>query len=35
MAAGGSTDIGFQATHAGNTGKPDSFPLNGMRCSIS
>lgn len=27
-------DIGFQATHTGNTGKPSSFTLNGSPCTI-
>jgi glucuronoarabinoxylan endo-1,4-beta-xylanase len=27
-------DIGFQATHTGNTGKPTSFTLNGNPCTI-
>jgi acetylxylan esterase len=27
-------DIGFQATHTGNTGKPASFTLNGSPCTI-
>ncbi|GAB3803099.1 cellulose binding domain-containing protein [Micromonospora zhanjiangensis] len=35
LAAGGSTDIGFQATHTGNTGKPGSFTLNGVSCALS
>ncbi|WCN79115.1 extracellular catalytic domain type 1 short-chain-length polyhydroxyalkanoate depolymerase [Micromonospora sp. LH3U1] len=30
-----SVDIGFQATHAGGTGKPASFALNGATCSVS
>lgn len=30
---GAATGIGFQATHAGNTGKPASFTLNGVQCS--
>jgi acetylxylan esterase len=28
----GSTSIGFQATHTGNTGKPQTFTLNGTTC---
>ncbi|GAA2033719.1 hypothetical protein GCM10009839_37710 [Catenulispora yoronensis] len=31
---GGSVNIGFQATHTGNTGAPTSFSLNGQACSI-
>jgi acetylxylan esterase len=30
---GGSTSIGFQATHTGNTAKPASFALNGVTCT--
>jgi len=30
---GGSTSIGFQATHTGNTGSPASFTLNGSACT--
>jgi hypothetical protein len=30
----GSTSIGFQATHTGNTGRPASFTLNGTACAI-
>lgn len=32
---GGSTSIGFQATHTGNTGKPASFTLNGSTCTVA
>jgi poly(hydroxyalkanoate) depolymerase family esterase len=35
IAPNGSVDIGFQATHNGNTAKPTSFTLNGASCSIS
>jgi poly(3-hydroxybutyrate) depolymerase len=35
IAAGGSTSIGFQATHTGNTAKPTSFTLNGAACAIA
>jgi acetylxylan esterase len=35
LAAGGSTDIGFQASHTGNTGKPSSFALNGSACAVA
>jgi endo-1,4-beta-xylanase len=30
---GGSTTIGFQATHSGNTAAPSGFTLNGAACS--
>ncbi|MFI1990976.1 glycoside hydrolase family 11 protein [Actinoplanes sp. NPDC020271] len=30
---GGSTTIGFQADHSGNTGAPSGFTLNGAACS--
>ncbi|WP_327043509.1 PHB depolymerase family esterase [Microbispora sp. NBC_01189] len=33
--AGGSAQIGFQATHTGNAGKPTSFTLNGAACALS
>ncbi|WP_155370712.1 extracellular catalytic domain type 1 short-chain-length polyhydroxyalkanoate depolymerase [Catellatospora vulcania] len=33
--ANGSIDLGFQATHTGNTGKPASFTLNGADCLTS
>ncbi len=33
--AGGSTTIGFQATHTGNAAAPTSFTLNGVACSTS
>lgn len=32
---GGSTSIGFQASHSGNTAKPASFTLNGSPCTSS
>jgi hypothetical protein len=35
LAAGASTNIGFQATHTGNTAKPGSFALNGTTCTIA
>jgi poly(hydroxyalkanoate) depolymerase family esterase len=35
LAAGASTNIGFQATHTGNTAKPSSFALNGTACTIA
>jgi cellulase/cellobiase CelA1 len=28
-------DVGFQATHTGNTGRPASFTLNGSGCTIA
>ena len=34
LAPNASTNIGFQATHTGNTGRPPSFTLNGSTCSI-
>jgi endo-1,4-beta-xylanase len=34
LPAGGSTTIGFQATHTGNTAAPASFTLDGSACSI-
>ncbi|NHO81388.1 esterase [Micromonospora sp. LHW51205] len=33
--AGGSTTIGFQATHTGNAGRPSSFTLNGQSCTLT
>ncbi|WP_174535675.1 extracellular catalytic domain type 1 short-chain-length polyhydroxyalkanoate depolymerase [Micromonospora chalcea] len=35
IAPGGSVDIGFQATHTGNAGKPGSFALNGSPCTAA
>ncbi|WP_208635166.1 cellulose binding domain-containing protein, partial [Micromonospora chalcea] len=35
IAPGGSVDIGFQATHTGNAGKPGSFTLNGSPCTAA
>lgn len=32
---GGSTNIGFQANHTGNAGRPTSFTLNGTACTIA
>ncbi|TYB39910.1 PHB depolymerase family esterase [Micromonospora sp. AP08] len=34
IAPNGSVDIGFQATHTGDTGKPTSFTLNGTACAV-
>ncbi|WP_326553418.1 extracellular catalytic domain type 1 short-chain-length polyhydroxyalkanoate depolymerase [Micromonospora sp. NBC_01813] len=31
----GQVDIGFQATHTGNTAKPSSFTLNGAVCTVA
>ncbi|MGV9370293.1 extracellular catalytic domain type 1 short-chain-length polyhydroxyalkanoate depolymerase [Micromonospora tulbaghiae] len=33
--ARGSTTIGFQATHTGNTARPGSFSLNGSPCTLA
>jgi len=35
IAPNGSTNIGFQANHTGNTGKPTSFTLNGATCTVA
>ncbi|WFF05062.1 PHB depolymerase family esterase [Micromonospora sp. WMMD1076] len=35
VAPGGSVTIGFQATHAGNTGSPAAFTLNGSPCAVA
>ncbi|MFV2104616.1 cellulose binding domain-containing protein [Micromonospora sp. LOL_024] len=35
LAPNASTEIGFQATHTGNTGRPSAFSLNGVPCSIA
>ncbi|NUT20689.1 MAG: cellulose-binding protein [Hamadaea sp.] len=32
---GTSIDIGFQATHTGNTAEPTAFTLNGIPCTVS
>ncbi|WP_189248764.1 cellulose binding domain-containing protein, partial [Streptosporangium pseudovulgare] len=32
---GASTEIGFQATHTGDTAKPTAFTLNGAACTLS
>ncbi|WP_055480814.1 cellulose binding domain-containing protein [Sphaerimonospora mesophila] len=34
IAPGATIDIGFQATHTGNTAKPTSFTLNGVPCTV-
>jgi poly(hydroxyalkanoate) depolymerase family esterase len=35
LAPGASTNIGFQATHTGNTARPATFTLNGSACTVS
>jgi acetylxylan esterase len=35
IAPNASVSIGFQATHTGNTGRPNSFALNGAACAIA
>ncbi|HUR06639.1 MAG TPA: cellulose-binding domain-containing protein, partial [Nonomuraea sp.] len=35
IAAGASTNFGFQATHSGDTGKPTTFALGGTTCAIA
>ena len=35
IAAGGSTSIGYQATHTGNSGAPTGFALNGATCTTA
>mgnify|MGYP003472777600 FL=1 len=32
--AGGSTSIGFQASHTGSTAEPTAFTLNGAACTV-
>jgi glucuronoarabinoxylan endo-1,4-beta-xylanase len=34
LAPGASVDLGFQATHSGNTAKPSAFTLNGIPCTV-
>jgi acetylxylan esterase len=34
IAPGGTTSIGFNANHTGNTGEPTSFTLNGTPCTV-
>ncbi|MDG6101171.1 cellulose binding domain-containing protein [Dactylosporangium aurantiacum] len=34
LAPGASVDIGFQATHTGNTAEPAAFTLNGIPCTV-
>ncbi|MFI9639978.1 cellulose binding domain-containing protein [Micromonospora sp. NPDC051925] len=35
IAPGSTVDIGFQATHTGNTAKPTAFTLNGIPCTVA
>lgn len=35
IAPGASVDIGFQATHTGNTAPPNSYTLNGTACAMT
>ncbi|WP_433090141.1 cellulose binding domain-containing protein [Dactylosporangium sp. CA-052675] len=35
LAPGASVDIGFQATHTGNTAEPTAFTLNGIPCTVA
>ncbi|MGC5290529.1 cellulose binding domain-containing protein [Micromonospora sp. DT231] len=35
IAPGTSVDIGFQATHTGNAGRPSAFTLNGTACTVA
>ncbi|WP_440069596.1 cellulose binding domain-containing protein [Streptosporangium sp. OZ121] len=34
LAPGATIDIGFQATHTGNTAEPTAFTLNGIACTV-
>ncbi|WP_338025618.1 cellulose binding domain-containing protein [Actinoplanes awajinensis] len=34
LAPGATVDIGFQATHTGNTAEPTTFTLNGLPCTV-
>ncbi|WP_440107523.1 cellulose binding domain-containing protein [Streptosporangium sp. H16] len=34
LAPGATVDIGFQATHTGNTAEPTAFTLNGIACTV-
>ncbi|RGA00758.1 cellulose-binding protein [Microbispora triticiradicis] len=34
LAPGATVDIGFQASHTGNTSEPTSFTLNGVPCTV-
>ncbi len=35
LAPGATIDIGFQATHTGNTAEPTAFTLNGVPCTVA
>ncbi|MEV4300854.1 cellulose binding domain-containing protein [Microbispora rosea] len=35
IAPGATVEIGFQATHTGNTAKPTAFTLNGVPCTVA
>jgi glucuronoarabinoxylan endo-1,4-beta-xylanase len=35
LAPGATVDIGFQATHSGNTAKPTAFTLNGVASAVA
>ncbi|MER7284001.1 cellulose binding domain-containing protein [Dactylosporangium sp. NPDC000244] len=35
LAPGASVDLGFQATHTGNTAEPAAFTLNGIPCTVA
>jgi cellulase/cellobiase CelA1 len=35
IAPNASVSFGFQATHTGNTGRPNAFTLNGTACGIA
>jgi len=35
LAPGTTVDIGFQATHTGNTAEPTAFTLNGIPCTVA
>ncbi|MET7398536.1 cellulose binding domain-containing protein [Dactylosporangium sp. NPDC005572] len=35
LASGATVDLGFQATHTGNTAEPTAFTLNGIPCTVA
>jgi glucuronoarabinoxylan endo-1,4-beta-xylanase len=35
LAPGATVDLGFQATHTGNTAEPTAFTLNGIPCTVA
>jgi len=35
IAPGATVEIGFQATHTGNTAEPSAFTLNGVPCTVA